>query len=118
VPRAEVACQLRIWLNRHESPSSRARSAASARYAIDHAVDVMWGWMADDGTYETHSVVEFVAADTGQRWLVEVGSWADSAEESETAVDAPRGRAGDCRATDGNRERASSRSGALGLDAR
>jgi hypothetical protein len=72
------------------SASSRARSAASARYAIDHAVDVMWGWMADDGTYETHSVVEFVAADTGQRWLVEVGSWTDPAEESETAVDAPR----------------------------
>jgi hypothetical protein len=90
VPRAEVACQLRIWLNRHESPSSRARSAASARYAIDHAVDVMWGWMADDGTYETHSVVEFVAPDTGQRWLVEVGSWTDPAEESETAVDASR----------------------------
>jgi hypothetical protein len=63
---------------------------ASARYAIEHAVDVMWGWMADDPTYETHSVVEFVAADTGQRWLVEVGSWTDPAEESETAVDAPR----------------------------
>jgi hypothetical protein len=50
-------------------------------------------WKTDwvfDKPYETHSVVEFVPADTGQRWLVEVGSWTDPAEESETAVDAPR----------------------------
>ena len=43
--------------------------------AIDHGVDVMWGWMPDGATYEAASVVEFVASDTGQRWLVEVGGW-------------------------------------------
>jgi hypothetical protein len=47
----------------------------------------MWGWMADDGTYETHSVVEFVAADTGQRWLVEVGSGQPTAIVSAPVVD-------------------------------
>lgn len=43
--------------------------------AIDHGVDVMWGWKPGAATYEATSVVEFVASDTGQRWLVEVGSW-------------------------------------------
>jgi uncharacterized protein (TIGR03083 family) len=43
--------------------------------AIDHGVDVMWGWKPDGATYEAASVVEFVASDTGQRWLVEVGGW-------------------------------------------
>jgi uncharacterized protein (TIGR03083 family) len=43
--------------------------------AIDHSVDVMWGWKPDAATYQATSVVEFVASDTGQRWLVEVGNW-------------------------------------------
>jgi uncharacterized protein (TIGR03083 family) len=43
--------------------------------AVDHAVDVMWGWKPDAATYEATAVVEFVASDTGQRWLVEVGGW-------------------------------------------
>ena len=46
--------------------------------AIDHAVDVMWGWKPDEATYAAAAVVEFVASDTGQRWLVEVGSWTAS----------------------------------------
>jgi len=43
--------------------------------AIDHSVDVMWGWKPDDATYRAKCVVEFVASDTDQRWLVEVGGW-------------------------------------------
>ena len=43
--------------------------------AVDHAVDVMWGWMPDDASARSGSVVEFVATDTGARWRVDVGSW-------------------------------------------
>lgn len=46
--------------------------------AIDHAVDVMWGWLPAGSTYEASAVVEFVATDIGQRWLVEVGVAAGS----------------------------------------
>ena len=41
--------------------------------AVDHAVDVMWGWLPDGARYEARAVVEFVATDDDQRWLVEVG---------------------------------------------
>jgi uncharacterized protein (TIGR03083 family) len=58
--------------------------------AVDHAVDVMWGWMPADATYEAGSVVEFVAADTRQSWLVEVGSWTGQPDESGAVVAAPR----------------------------
>jgi hypothetical protein len=43
--------------------------------AIDHAADVMWGWKPDEATYRAQCVVEFLATDTSERWLVEVGSW-------------------------------------------
>jgi uncharacterized protein (TIGR03083 family) len=42
---------------------------------VDHAVDVMWGWMPDGATYRVDSIVGLVATDTNARWLVEVGSW-------------------------------------------
>jgi uncharacterized protein (TIGR03083 family) len=42
--------------------------------AVDHAVDVMWGWPPDAASYEARAVVEFVASDADQRWLVEVGT--------------------------------------------
>lgn len=45
--------------------------------AVDHAVDVMWGWKPADTTHEPQAVVEFVGADTGQRWLVDVGRAGD-----------------------------------------
>lgn len=44
--------------------------------AVDHAVDVMWAWQPEGATYVRDAVVEFVAADTGAHWLVEVGRWA------------------------------------------
>jgi uncharacterized protein (TIGR03083 family) len=50
-------------------------TAGVAAGAVDHAVDVMWGWLPDGATYEPRGVVEFVATDIGRRWLVEVGDW-------------------------------------------
>ena len=42
--------------------------------AVDHCVDVMWwGWAPEGATYEPLSVVELVATDTGDRWLVQLG---------------------------------------------
>jgi uncharacterized protein (TIGR03083 family) len=41
--------------------------------AVDHAVDVMWGWLPDGASYQANAVVEFVATDVDRRWLVEVG---------------------------------------------
>jgi uncharacterized protein (TIGR03083 family) len=41
--------------------------------AVDHAVDVMWGWLPDGATYEARAVVEFVATDVDRQWLLEVG---------------------------------------------
>jgi uncharacterized protein (TIGR03083 family) len=49
--------------------------------AVDHAVDVMWGWLPDGASYEPRAVVEFVASDVDRRWLVEVG---------QTTVGSPR----------------------------
>ncbi|AKS31002.1 maleylpyruvate isomerase family mycothiol-dependent enzyme [Mycolicibacterium goodii] len=43
--------------------------------AVDHAVDVMWGWPGYGETYRAEAVVELIATDTGQIWLAEVGSW-------------------------------------------
>lgn len=54
-------------------PISRIAADVAAG-AIDHAVDVMWGWLPEGSTYEAHAVVEFVATDIDQRWLVEVGA--------------------------------------------
>lgn len=61
--------------------------------AVDHAVDVMWGWMSDGATYRVDSVVELVATDAGARWLVEVGSW--SVPSGEAAPRAVRANAGE-----------------------
>lgn len=61
--------------------------------AVDHAVDVMWGWMPDGATARSEAVVEFVAADTPARWLVDVGSWA--APTGESAPWATRAAAGE-----------------------
>jgi uncharacterized protein (TIGR03083 family) len=66
-----------------------ARDVAAG--AIDHSVDVMWGWKPDAATYEATSVVEFVASDTGQRWLVEVGSWATPGDDGPMATRATAG---------------------------
>jgi uncharacterized protein (TIGR03083 family) len=50
-----------------------AISSGVAADAVDHAVDVMWGWLPDGASYEARAIVEFVATETDRRWLVEVG---------------------------------------------
>jgi uncharacterized protein (TIGR03083 family) len=52
-------------------------AADVAAGAVDHAIDVMWGWQPEASTYAASAVVEFVASDAGKRWLVEVGTAAD-----------------------------------------
>lgn len=68
--------------------------------AVDHCVDVMWGWKPDWAPYEGQALAEFVATDTGGRWLVEVGHWYGTGPESGTQFDEPRAiRAQDGEAT-------------------
>jgi uncharacterized protein (TIGR03083 family) len=66
--------------------------------AIDHSVDVMWGWKPGAATYGATCVVEFVASDTGQRWLVEVGSWTTPGDDGNGPM-ATRAAAGEPTAT-------------------
>jgi uncharacterized protein (TIGR03083 family) len=59
--------------------------------AVDHAVDVMWGWMPDGARYEAGAVVEFVATDVDRRWLVEVGHWTGGGLNTPRALRATAG---------------------------
>jgi uncharacterized protein (TIGR03083 family) len=66
--------------------------------AVDHAVDVMWGWLPAGATYQAGAVVEFVATDVDRQWLVEVGRSTEgpravraSAGEPSATVRAPIG---------------------------
>jgi uncharacterized protein (TIGR03083 family) len=61
--------------------------------AVDHAVDVMWGWMPDGASAAPGAAVEFVATDTGARWLVDVGTW--TAHSGASAPRATRADAGE-----------------------
>ncbi|MCV7284219.1 maleylpyruvate isomerase family mycothiol-dependent enzyme [Mycolicibacterium wolinskyi] len=66
-----------------------AITAEVAAGAVDHAVDVMWGWQPADTTHEPQAVVEFLGSDTGQRWLVEVGragDWPRAVRARDTAT--------------------------------
>ncbi len=65
-------------------------AADVAAGAVDHCVDVMWGWMPDWAAYEPLTIAEFVAADTGQRWLAEIGHWVGTGPESGKPFDMPR----------------------------
>lgn len=58
--------------------------------SIDHGIAVMWGWMADWATYEPKAIGEFIATDTDQRWLVELGHWYGTGPESGKQFDEPR----------------------------
>lgn len=58
--------------------------------AVEHAVDVMWGWMPDWASYEKRAVAEFLATDTDQRWLVELGHWTGTGPESGKQFDGGR----------------------------
>lgn len=65
-------------------------AADVAAGSIGHGIDVMWGWMPEWATYEPRAIGEFVAADTGQTWLVELGHWFGTGPESGKEFDAPR----------------------------
>lgn len=65
-------------------------AADVAAGAIDHCVDVMWGWMPDWAEYEPLAVVELVSTDTGTRWQVEIGHWFGTGPESGTEFDMVR----------------------------
>ncbi len=58
--------------------------------AVDQAVDVMWGWMPDGASYRGDATVEFLATDTRQRWLVEVGRWTAPSDDEGAVVGGPR----------------------------
>lgn len=58
------------------SPIAKDVAAGS----VDHAVDVMWGWMPETAEYAPECTVEFRATDTDQRWLVECGKWTAEGE--------------------------------------
>ena len=51
--------------------------------AVDHAVDVMWGWKPDDAELNAQCVAEFTPTDTRDRWLVDVGYWTAASESGE-----------------------------------
>jgi uncharacterized protein (TIGR03083 family) len=50
-------------------------SSGVAEGAVDHAVDVMWGWMPEGASAQSGDLVEVVATDTGATWHVDVGAW-------------------------------------------
>jgi uncharacterized protein (TIGR03083 family) len=58
--------------------------------AVDHCVDVMWGWLPPGTRYEPLALVELVATDSDQQWLVEVGHWTGTDTESGEKYDVPR----------------------------
>lgn len=58
--------------------------------AVQHCVDVMWGWQPPWGTWAPLAVVALEATDTDERWLVEVGHWTGTGPESGNDFDWPR----------------------------
>lgn len=75
------------------SPSPLAPEVASG--AVDHAVDVMWGWVPANGTAHLPHLVALEARDTGERWLVRVGEWRAISVSSGEEVSGPIARRGD-----------------------
>lgn len=67
-----------------------AISEPVATLAVSHAVDVMWSWLPEWGRYAASDVVEFVASDSGARWLIEIGGWRGVDPESGREFDEPR----------------------------
>jgi len=71
------------------------RTAISREVAValvNQCVDHMWAWIPDWSTQEMAGVVELLAADTGQRWVVEVGHWTGVGPQSGKAFDVPCAR--------------------------
>ncbi|GAB3584974.1 maleylpyruvate isomerase family mycothiol-dependent enzyme [Calidifontibacter terrae] len=62
---------------------------------IDHVVDVMWNWAPADAQRTPTGTLEFVATDTGQRWLVDTYTWTGSAWGQTFTDQAAAGRSAD-----------------------
>ena len=82
-----------------------ARDVAAG--AVDHAIDVMWGWQPEGSTYEPRAVVEFVASDADQAL----------AGGGRRGVRLAKGGAGDDGGADSHGHWARRRSRAVGVDA-
>lgn len=60
--------------------------------AVEHCVDVMWGYVPDWAQDDSTALVDLVATDTGDRWQVDVGRWHGTGPESGTEFDMARAR--------------------------
>ena len=73
-----------------------------AKGAVDHCVDVMWeaigAWLPDGFKDESLAVVELVASDTADRWLIDIGHFSGVGATSGKPFDYARAR----RATEGS----------------
>lgn len=56
---------------------------------VDQCVDVMWGWIPEGATRTHGPVVEFHAADTDERWLVQLGRWQSIGAQTGRHYDEP-----------------------------
>lgn len=56
---------------------------------VDQCVDVMWGWIPEGATRVPGAVVELHAADTDERWLVQLGRWQTIGAETGRRYDEP-----------------------------
>lgn len=65
-------------------------AADVAAGAVDHCIDVMWGWMPPWAIYSPLATAAFAATDTDQVWTVELGHWDGVGPESGKSFDEPR----------------------------
>lgn len=50
-----------------------------AAEGVDHVLDVMWAWAPPDAESRATGVLELLAEDTGQRWLLQTRRWSGQA---------------------------------------
>ena len=67
--------------------------------ALEHAVDVMWGWLPDGARYEALATAELVASDLDRHWLVEIGRWTAASGVNAPSARRARGGPADVRVT-------------------
>lgn len=63
--------------------------AEVAAGAVAHGIEAMWSWMPESAAYERLAIAEFIAADTGDRWLAELGRWRGSSQSGKP-IEGPR----------------------------
>lgn len=65
-------------------------ATAVAAGAVDHCIDVMWGWMPRWARYTPLATAALTATDTDRSWTVELGHWEGAGPESGKSFDEPR----------------------------